>query len=346
MSAVNNPVKQHLLDAGDSKDLKSPVQSAGGVSPVKTVLYIASNIVSATLIVFANKLVLSPGSLGWSYVYALTFLHTATSWAGMGLFAAVGMYTRKPLPKTTLLPLACAYVGYVVLNNLSLQVNQVGFYQLTKICIAPVVLVMEVCLLGKRTTRKVVASVGVVCAGVAAATLADKSIISSVLGLSVGLAAVLVTATYQIWAGSYQRSLQASSMQLLDQYCPIATGLLAATTLAAIPTPDTILGYTYTPTAIFFIALSCVLGLLVNLTTFLVIGATSSLTYNIVGHIKTVLILGGGCLFFGDVITLPKFCGIALAFSGIVWYSHLQMQESAAKAAPAAAPPANKPAKI
>lgn len=37
----------------------------------------------------------------------------------------------------------------------------------------------------------------------------------------------------------------------------------------------------------------------VSLSTFLVIGATSSLTYNIVGHLKTVIILTGGVVFFG-----------------------------------------------
>ncbi len=52
-----------------------------------------------------------------------------------------------------------------------------------------------------------------------------------------------------------------------------------------------------------------------------VIGGTSSLTYNVVGHIKTVIILTGGCLFFGDEMPLKKFLGIATAMMGIVWYS-------------------------
>ena len=52
-----------------------------------------------------------------------------------------------------------------------------------------------------------------------------------------------------------------------------------------------------------------------------VIGATSSLTYNVVGHIKTVIILTGGCMFFGDEMPLKKFLGIATAMLGIVWYS-------------------------
>jgi len=42
-----------------------------------------------------------------------------------------------------------------------------------------------------------------------------------------------------------------------------------------------------------------------------VIGATSSLTYNIVGHLKTVIILAGGCLLFGDEMPPQKLLGAA-----------------------------------
>lgn len=61
----------------------------------------------------------------------------------------------------------------------------------------------------------------------------------------------------------------------------------------------------------------------VSLSTFLVIGATSSLTYNVVGHIKTVIILMGGCMFFGDEMPLKKLAGISVAMLGIIWYSQV-----------------------
>ena len=47
-------------------------------------------------------------------------------------------------------------------------------------------------------------------------------------------------------------------------------------------------GYHYTGAAVVAILLSAVLGLLVSLSTFLVIGATSSLTYNVIGHVKVI----------------------------------------------------------
>ena len=67
------------------------------------------------------------------------------------------------------------------------------------------------------------------------------------------------------------------------------------------------------------IAISAVLGLLVSVSTFLLIGATSALTYNVCGHVKTVIILAGGVLLFGDDMPPKKLAGISLAMGGIIW---------------------------
>jgi solute carrier family 35 protein E3 len=180
---------------------------------------------------------------------------------------------------------------------------------------------------------QVVASVILVCLGIGIATVTDSKLIKNLYGLFVGLAATLITALYQMWAGSKQKELQASSMQLLHQYTPQAAlilGLLIPLmepvgwgsltgTAAAADAGKTILSYNYTPAAVGAIVVSALLGLLVSLSTFLVIGCTSSLTYNVVGHLKTVIILTGGCLFFGDEMPLKKLLGVCVAMSGIIW---------------------------
>lgn len=145
--------------------------------------------------------------------------------------------------------------------------------------------------------------------------------------------------------------------------------------------PGTLLGYQFSTGSVVAIAVSSVLGLLVNLSTFLVrrrrrgerpaaarawcgrpamcwhplcparppppptrsappllptpqvIGATSSLTYNVVGHVKTVLILTGGVLFFGDTMPPKKVAGIGAAMGGIVWYSQIKLGEARQAAA-------------
>lgn len=232
------------------------------------------------------------------------------------------------------MPLACAYVGYIVLCNLNLNINPVGFYQISKIVVAPAVLGIEAVWYGRRSSTRVTASVGVVCIGVGLATVTDPQISNNLGGLLVGLGSVLATALYQIWAGVQQRELQLGSMQLLHQYVPLAAGLLGGLVIVAEPVgwrgaaPGTILGYHATLGGAFTIALSAVLGLAVNLSTFLVIGATSSLTYNVVGHVKTVIILAGGVLLFGDTMPVNKALGIGVAMLGIIWYSQIKLSES------------------
>ena len=70
-------------------------------------------------------------------------------------------------------PLAAAFVGYVVLWNLSLQLNPVGFYQLAKILIAPAVIAIEASFYAKRPTRNELLAVCVLCVGVTMATITD-----------------------------------------------------------------------------------------------------------------------------------------------------------------------------
>lgn len=98
---------------------------------VKPLLYGALNIASASGIVFANKMVFS--TYGFHFTCALTFIHTLFTLVGMRIILATGMFQYKQLPQLQVLPLAAAYVGYIVLCNLSLKVNTVGLYQIMKV---------------------------------------------------------------------------------------------------------------------------------------------------------------------------------------------------------------------
>ncbi|KAF6261701.1 triose-phosphate transporter family-domain-containing protein [Scenedesmus sp. NREL 46B-D3] len=316
---------------------------------VRPLAYGALNIASASGIVFANKLVMT--TYGFSFTCTLTWIHTLFTLVGMRLFLMAGMFQHKSLQSRQLLPLAAAYVGYIVLCNLSLKVNTVGFYQVMKIAVAPTVMLLDLIFFGIVPAPKVVASVVLVCLGIGIATVTDSTLVKNLYGLFVGVAATLLTALYQLWAGSKQKELQASSMQLLHQYTPQAAlilGLLiplmepvgwASLTgsAAAAGSSKTILSYNYTPAAVGAIVVSAVLGLVVSLSTFLVIGCTSSLTYNVVGHLKTVIILAGGCLFFGDEMPPKKLLGVGVAMAGILWYTQLKISGTPAKSAVKAA---------
>jgi solute carrier family 35 protein E3 len=67
------------------------------------------------------------------------------------------------------------------------------------------------------------------------------------------------------------------------------------------------------------------LAFLVNLSIFLIIGNTSPLTYNVLGHAKLCVILFSGYTLFGEQCTILNLSGVLLALGGVVSYTHLSL---------------------
>lgn len=70
--------------------------------------------------------------------------------------------------------------------------------QVTKIAVAPAVLVIEFLLFRKTAAPRVMAAIALVCLGVGLSTLTDVKMGTSSRGLAVGAAAVAATALYQV----------------------------------------------------------------------------------------------------------------------------------------------------
>lgn len=70
-----------------------------------------------------------------------------------------------------------------------------------------------------------------------------------------------------------------------------------------------------------FIILSCLIAVSVNFSTFLVIGKTSPVTYQVLGHLKTCLILAFGYTLLHDPFTERNIIGILIAifWDGLVF---------------------------
>lgn len=86
------------------------------------------------------------------------------------------------------MPLSAAFAGYIVFWNLSLQLNTVGFYQMSKILIAPATMAVEALCFSKIPGGWEVASVAVMCIGVSLATISDAEVhLSTILLLSATL---------------------------------------------------------------------------------------------------------------------------------------------------------------
>lgn len=126
---------------------------------------------------FANKLVFS--RYNFKFVYALTWIHAVCAkhahangtmaaflhqcahvctlvrapqvctCFGMRVLARLGFFESKAIPVLKVLPVAIGFVGSVVLCNMSLAMNSVGFYQIMKVAVSPALVLLELLLLGR-----------------------------------------------------------------------------------------------------------------------------------------------------------------------------------------------------
>ncbi|KAL2539979.1 putative membrane protein [Abeliophyllum distichum] len=90
---------------------------------------------------------------------------------------------------------------------------------------------------------------------------------------------------------------------------------------------------------IVFIVLSCLISVSVNFSTFLVIGKTSPVTYQVLGHLKTCLVLAFGYVLLSNPFSWRNIFGIMVALVGMVLYSYYCVLENQKKASEAPAEP-------
>jgi solute carrier family 35 protein E3 len=156
----------------------------------------------------------------------------------------------------------------------------------------------------------------------------------SILGIAVAGISTIASAWQQVAAGVLQKEHGINGVQLLHQCAPSATALMAVLVpiidkvgLGA-AAEDTLLGYPYNPMSAITIVGSGLVGLAVTLSAFQAIGLSSPLTYNVVGHSKTVVIITGGWLLFEDIMTARKAAGVVLTMAAVALYSYAKFAEA------------------
>jgi len=289
---------------------------------MKTVLYMALNFVSSVAIIWTNKLAFTSG---FTFATTLTIIHFIFTYGGLRLTGR----DFKPLSVRSVLPISLAFCGFVVLNNLSLQFNAIGTYQLLKVMTTPtIVFIQYVCYNTKLPLIQILSLVPV-CVGVVLATV--TAVETNTKGLLVGLGGILSTSVYQIWVKTEQSRLECTSEQLLYYQAPVSAVLLILT-LPWVEDISGLLSFEWLSfKSVFYVITSSALAFLVNLSIFLVIGHTSPVSYNVLGHGKLCVILVSGYLFFGDACTWKNLLGVCLAVTGIVWYTHLKLAPAPTK---------------
>ncbi|KAH8646577.1 triose-phosphate transporter family-domain-containing protein [Tricladium varicosporioides] len=283
------------------------------------VFCIGLNILSTVTLVFLNKWIFQDTQLKNMQISFAMWHFTCTS---IVLYLA----SRKPfslfvpvrLPFLQMLPLCSFFAGFLILGNLSLAYNSIGFYQLAKIMTTPCVAFLQYIYLGKSITTLTMGALASVCIGVALTNTGAAG--TTTLGASIAIAAFTVTAFYQVWIGKKMKDFSVSSPQLLLNQAPISVLLLAF--LA--PFFDTLPNVAIIPRdTLIALFLSGLAAAALNLSQFLIIGRMSALTFNVASNVKTIIILTYGWVSEGRALTLRDTVGIVLALGGATLYSQL-----------------------
>mmetsp|Transcript_19144 Transcript_19144/g.43524 ORF Transcript_19144/g.43524 Transcript_19144/m.43524 type:complete len:314 (-) Transcript_19144:98-1039(-) len=302
------------------------------------------NIFASVGIILVNKQIVSV--CNFHFLLALLSLNFLTTCSFLEVLVRCGYLKVKQLPPRDRWLVAFLAVLTVLLNNASNEANSVGFYQITKLLIIPTVIIIE--RLGgirRSYSRGIVYSLIVASLGVAVATVSDFEV--NARGTVLALLSVLSTAQYQIWQGSKQHEHGLSPMQIthsvafpqsvfgicstliLDVSCPWIKGwlLLRSGGLLDHEFRGREDGY--------WIAGCCGLAVAMNLSTYGLLGKASPVTYQVIGQLKTCLIVGFGYIFFDAKVPpawlIVRFSGVGIAVVGITAYAILKTEEQKRK---------------
>jgi solute carrier family 35 protein E3 len=306
------------------------LRNAAQAGAVRNVFAMAFNFLSSVGIVAANKQVFRTA---FSFATTLTFWHYLVTALGLLLLAQVRVFQIKHLDWRKCARLALGNISFVVFSNLSLQYNSVAFYQLMKHLSTPVVLFIEAFFYKQAFDQSLVRSLLIMVGGMVIAFATDFNL--NGLGTLFALVSVVACACYAVWTGRLQKELDANPLQLQLYVAPMVAAMLIPFALAADVIGKgpgkTVLDYAYTVDHVRLLFYSGFAALCVNVSVFMVIGYTSSLTYCVLGIAKTSAIILTDFVFFGRPLELVNLMGILFALAGVIYYSILKLRANSKK---------------
>ncbi|KAH7435268.1 hypothetical protein KP509_06G056800 [Ceratopteris richardii] len=295
-----------------------------------TVGALSLSVTSSVAIVICNKALLT--TFGFNFATTLTSWHLVVTFCSLHVARMLRFFEHKPFDSHTVTGFGLLNGISIGLLNLCLGFNSVGFYQMTKLAIIPCTVLLETVFLRKVFSRKIQMALFVLLLGVGIATVTDLQL--NYLGSVLSILAIITTCVAQIMTNTIQKKFKVTSTQLLYQSCPYqaATLLISGPFLDGFLTKKKVFSFNYTSPVVAFIILSCLISVSVNFSTFLVIGKTSPVTYQVLGHLKTCLVLAFGYILLQNPFSWHNVFGIFVAIIGMGLYSFISIKETQQKA--------------
>lgn len=303
------------------------------------------NLFASVSIILVNKQIASV--CDFHFILTLLCLNFITTGSVLEVLVRTGYLEVKHLPTKDRWLIAVMAMLTVLLNNASNEANSVGFYQITKLLIIPTVIMID--RLGgvwRTYSMGITVSLLVASLGVAIATVSDFEV--NMRGTILAFLSILCTAQYQIWQSGKQHEHGVTAMQitysvswpqsivgvssalLIDVFCPFIKDYMLLR-------KGGLLDHQWRSQMddIFWIVACCAIAVVMNISTYGLLGKTSPVTYQVLGQVKTCLIVGLGYVFFDAKVPpgwlLVRFTGVGIAVVGILSYAFCKQGEAIAE---------------
>jgi len=292
-------------------------------SKMKDLSYLFFNFVSTIAVTFINKICFSKVEFG--YPAALCNIHFLVTLLGVEILYQLKMFQKASVNYKDPNFIAIVIVVGIVtpLNNTSLKLNSIGFYQIFKLLVTPCVVLLEYILDRKTLSKNRIILLTIVCIFVIISS--GASLTFSHYGFICAMIWLPLAAAYKVQWGRVQKMYSCSTLALMRAVLPPA--ILVQASISPLVDPPGIMDFEWTQEAIFWIGLSGICAFLVNFSGFLVMGNISALAHVLLGQLKTAIIMIGATILFGSKYTAIQLLGAAGAIVAIVFYSHVTIKE-------------------
>jgi solute carrier family 35 protein E3 len=296
---------------------------------------IVSTIAISTTLIMANKLILT--QYKFQCPTFLTAFHFVLSW-----FLLRVMISLKFLDAATNFPsieswkIAVFGVGGIALMNWNLKVNSIGFYQLSKLCTIPYMVIYKLLVKNERTSLKICSSLLVLLVGLALFTVNDVEM--NLIGTILAFFAVISTAQAQVMISAVQKDYRITATQLNFEVMPRQFVVCFISALFVETSGShNILRQDWALRIVAGFIGTGLLAVVGNIVGYAIMGKLGPITWQVVGHVKTMLIFVLGLILFPTLEETAaqrtkKIVGLVIAMGGVVLYTVFEMQAKAQEA--------------
>ena len=295
-----------------------------------TAAWILASMTFSTSLILVNKYIMKTYHFNWPIT--LTAYHFLCTFVLLEIMCRFGLFERATtVPKIACWKNAFFNVCGIVFMNFNLKMNSIGFYQLSKLCTIPVMVAVNFLIYKKKTPFRTVSSLILLVIGIALFSVNEVSF--NIQGTIIAIIAVCFTTASQLNTNltSNQYKCFGPSFQHATALQMTILGTIAALCIETFGS-HSIFNHTFTGMELPLAMFTGLLALCSNVAAFALIGKQSAITYQVVGHAKTIIIF-----IFGLIVDsspdetreqmIKKIIGLVFGMAGTILYTIFEMQD-------------------